>query len=286
MGERKGRETRRSERAADPAAGEMVQKRDAFLQTFFKRGAELTEELVDDNLRLQEQMAKLEEENASLKTQLASDRAIVDLLAKIEDLEREKARLLSTVHEQSEISNRFAEIETELESFANLYVASFQLHASRHLRTVLKNVKELLAQLVGASSSGVYFVDDAERALVPIASDGVALDSLPVIKLEDALGSTPEAIVERTFLTGIPHVTEGDVSASPAACVPLQIENRFVGAIVVYRLLDHKKRFVPVDRELLKLLGAQAGGAILSAQSWEQTAGKMPKPAMLRAAGA
>lgn len=277
-------------KAPDPAkgpreevTGELKEKRDAFLHTFFRRGAELTEELVGENRRLREQLAELEEENAALKTHLASDAAIRDLLKKIEELEREKARLLSTVHDQAEITNRFAEIELELESFANLYVASFQIHSSLRVRTAVRHIRELLVQLVGARSLAIYFVDDGDRHLLPIAADGVDVATVPIIDLREAtVPTSSEAIVERTYLTGVPHVTDTEPIASPAACIPLQLENRTVGVIVVYTLLEHKKRFVAVDRELFKLLGAHAGGTIVSAFLWGQAGSRLPSAGTLR----
>ena len=72
------RGSRRSDRPEQVVAAELKEKRDAFLQTFFKRGAELTDELVSENGRLREQIGKLEAENAALRTQLASDSAIRD----------------------------------------------------------------------------------------------------------------------------------------------------------------------------------------------------------------
>jgi hypothetical protein len=289
MMEKKGRGGSRHSDEPGPSVGtELKEKRDAFLQTFFKRGAELTDELVKENRRLHEFATRLEEENASLKTQLASDRAIRDLLLKIDQLEREKARLLSTVHQQEEltsrVTNRFQEIESELESFANLYVASFQLHASLKARNVVKNVKELLVQLIGARSVAIYFADQDGKRLTPLLSEGVDLATLPVIPLRDgAEAEGAEAVIERTFLTGVPHLAEGDISSPPAACVPLQLEERVVGAIVVYALLDHKTRFVAVDRELLKLLGAHAGAVLIAANLWATQEGRLPSAESLRA---
>ena len=286
--EKKGRGSRRSDRPEQLVAAELKEKRDAFLQTFFKRGAELTDELVGENGRLRDKLGKLETENASLKTQLASDNAIRDLLKKIEELEREKARLLSTMHEQEEITNRFAEIEAELESFANLYVASFQLHSTLGVRAVVRNVKELLGQLVGVSALGIYFVNDAERRLIPIASDGVDLSTLPSIGLEEGrrgggAGLDPvTAVVERTYLTGVPHIAEGETLPSPQACIPLQFADRVVGTIVVYSLLEQKKRFITVDRELFKLVGAHAGGALVAAHYWGLADGCLPSAESLR----
>jgi hypothetical protein len=289
MIDKKGRGgSQRSDQPGPSAGSELKEKRDAFLQRFFKRGAELTDELVNENQRLHEHTSRLEEENASLKTQLASDRAIRDLLTKIDELKREKARLLSTVHQQeeitSEVTNRFAEIESELESFANLYVASFQLHASLRASTVVKNVKELLVQLVGARSLAIYFTDDDGRRLTPITSEGVDLATLPVIGVHEiSTADGAAAVIERTFLTGVPHVSEGNVNSLPAACIPLLLEERVVGTIVVYALLEHKARFVSVDRELFKLLGAHAGAVLVSANLWAAQNGRLPAAEALRA---
>src|SRR5271166_674073 len=281
MTEKKARAPRRSDRPSAAVAAELKEKRDAFLHTFFQRGAELTDELVKENRRLRDQLAGVEEQNASLKTQLASDQAIRELLTKIDELEREKSRLLSTVHEQEEItsrvSNRFVEVETELESFANLYVASFQLHGSLRVRSVMRNVKELLCQLVGARSLAVYFIDEDERQLVAIASEGVDMAALPVITVREGATSGPvEAVIERVYLTGVPHMADGEGAPPPAACIPLQLEDRIVGVIVVYALLEHKKRFVTVDRELFKLLGAHAGGALVAAELWKEAESRLP----------
>ncbi|HEY8040741.1 MAG TPA: GAF domain-containing protein [Polyangiaceae bacterium] len=288
MTEKKGRGPRKSDRPGAAVAAELKEKRDAFLQTFFKRGAELTDELVADNRRLREQIAKLEEENTELKTQVASDRAMRDLLKKIQSLETEKSRLLSTVHEQEEITgritNRFAEVESELESFANLYVASFQLHLSLRLRTVMRHIRELLVQLVGARSLAVYFADDDARRLVPVVSEGVELAAVQLVPLQDGATADPVmAVIERTFLTGVPHIAEGDVTTPPAACIPLAVEDRNVGVIVIYALLEQKKRFVTVDRELFKLLGAHAGATIVAAYLYTEGDGRLPSAETLRA---
>jgi GAF domain len=294
MSERKGRGSRKSDRPGATVAAELKEKRDAFLHSFFKRGAELTDEVVDENRRLRAQIERLEQDNAALRKQVASDRAMRDLLRKIDELEREKSRLLSTVTEQEEVTgrivNRFAEIESELESFANLYVASFQLHQSLRLRTVVRHIRELLVQLVGARSLAVYFVDEEGRRLAPIASEGVDVETLPTLALGDgAAGESTEpldpvsAVIERAFLTGVAHVAEGDVASRPVACLPMKVEDRTVGAIVVYDLLAQKSALVTVDRELFKLLGAHAGTTIFAAYLYTSGDTRLPAPESLRA---
>ncbi len=288
MADKEDRVARWSDPAGSGAPTDLKEKRDAFLQTFFRRGAELTDELVGENRRLHLQLAKYEEENAALKTQLASDRAIRDLLTKIDALEREKTRLLSTVHQQEEltsrVTNRYTEIESELESFANLYVASFQLHSSLEPAAVVKNIKELLVQLVGVRSLAIYFADESGRRLTAVVGEGVDIGTLPTITVHDsATADGIAAVIERTFLTGVAHIAGGPNGPPPAACIPLLVEERIVGAIVIYALLGHKDRFVAVDYELFKLLGAHAAGALVAANLWAAEKGRLPTAEAVRA---
>ena len=111
---------------------------------------------------------------------------------------------------------------------------------------------------------------------VPIASEGVDLAAVPNVLLDDGgAGDRVSAVIERTFLTGVPHVTEGPVASVPAACIPLQIEDRAVGAIVVFDLLAQKAELVTVDRELFKLLGAHAGATLVAAYLYTSGDGRL-----------
>jgi hypothetical protein len=76
---------------SDRPLPELKKERDAFIQTFFKKGAQLTEELLGENIRLRNRIAELDADNATLRTQLKSDDAIRDLLKKIDLLEHERA---------------------------------------------------------------------------------------------------------------------------------------------------------------------------------------------------
>jgi GAF domain-containing protein len=72
------------------------------------------------------------------------------------------------------------------------------------------------------------------------------------------------------------------VASVPAACIPLRIEDRAVGAIVVFSLLAQKAAFVTVDRELFKLLGAHAGATLVAAYLYTSGDGRLPAPEALR----
>ena len=284
MSEKKSRPPKRAE--SSPSFDEVRTQRTAFVSTFFKKGAELTEELLKENERLRANGRKLETENAALRTQLKSDDAIREALKKIDELEREKNALLSQFSQAEAVTSqftvRYSEIEEELANLANLYVASYQLHSAMRLPAVVQHLRELLAQLVGARSHAEYQVDEKKRLLVPIYSDGVELDRLPRVQVGDA-AEPPRggaAFLERVFLTGVPHIEEGPISHSgmdsPAACLPMRIEERAVGVVAVYELLPQKERFVAVDFELFKMLAAHAATALVGAVLYAHADGKLP----------
>jgi hypothetical protein len=150
---------------------------------------------------------------------------------------------------------------------------------------VVRQLKELLLQLVGARSLAFYAADEARGVLVAFASEGVDLATLPTIQLHDASLSGAAAPIERAYLTGVPYVLEGDTSRAgptdPAACIPMRVEERMLGVIVVYSLLEQKAQLVAVDRELFKLLGAHAGPALVAAHLFSGD-GKLPTVDTLR----
>jgi hypothetical protein len=289
MTDKKGKGKRSDQPPVDLAAQLKIQ-RDSFVHTFFKKGAEFTEELLRENERLRKNAAELESENASLRTQLASDEAIRDLLRKIDDLEREKAALLSHVHEAEAVSTRFlnrhAQIEEELSNLANLHVASYHLHSTLRLPLVVRHLKELLAQLVGARAYVLYIADEARHELVPVASGGVEAAKLHPIVVGGIDVSDPSTgTIERAFLTGVPHITEGPLveKTAPAACLPMRLDDRRIGVIVIHSLLVQKERFVPVDFELFKMLGLHAASALVGAQFFTAADGRLPGLDVFRA---
>lgn len=291
----------RSETMADPTApglGEAERPRAVpegheSLQVLLRRGAQLTEEILRDNEELRRSLRRLETENTKLKAQLASDDAIRDLLRSIRRLEEEKDALLSRWDQAeattSRFSARYGEVEAELASMANLYVASYHLHDSLRVPVVLRRLQELLSQLLGAQSLAFYVeeVSDGARRLVPIFAHGVDLASLPAARVGASELPAAASLIERVFLTDLPHVhegpTEGCGPAAPAACIPLHLESHVIGCIVIYALLPQKAGFIAADHSLLQLLGAHAGTALVAAQLYADAGERTPALTALRA---
>jgi GAF domain-containing protein len=286
MPKKESRPPKRADTGAPASFEELRDQRDAFVHTFFKKGAEFTEELLKESERLRTQVRRLEQENAALRTQLKSDDAIRDALKKIEDLEKEKQLLLSQFASAEAVTTRFtsrySEIEEELGNLANLYVASYQLHSTMRLPLVVKHLRELLAQLVGASMHAIYVADEASKQLVPVAADGVDIERVPRVYIgggHEAPGGTA-GLIERVFLTGVPQINEGELGSSgldsPAAVVPMRIEERTVGVIVIYQVLPQKPHFIAVDFELFKMLAAHAATALAAAMLFAHDGGRLP----------
>ena len=162
MNDERPKKRAKDKRTSD-APVDLTKEREAFVRTFLRKGVELTEDLLRENDVLQSQLSSLQIENARLRAQVASDDAIRELLRTVEALEQEKKELMQRSRELEQAKDkhqgRYTEIEQELNDLANLYVASFQLHVALAPRRVLRNVKELLAQLVGAEAFVLYIVE-------------------------------------------------------------------------------------------------------------------------------
>jgi len=258
-------------------APDLKSERDKFVKSF-TRGSRLTDEFIQDYERLLDKLAALEAENANLRAQVAADRAVRELVQKIERLEAEKSDLLSRTNRAEAISNQFTtrvqEVESEFSNLANLYVASNQLHSSLSPRGVTRRIKEVLAQLVGAERYSMYLANQDGTELVPIASEGVPggeLTPVPIAgsPLGDVFTKGEAAVNEE----GNP--SEGTLDR-PAAVIPLVVDERIAGVIAIFSTLKQKTRFDAVDFELFRLLGQQAASALVSASLFAQAERRLP----------
>lgn len=252
-------------------------QKEEFLRSF-GLGAKLSDEMVAEYERLLGHMRHLETENAKLRAAVETDLAVRELLAKINRLEREKEELVNRFREVEASSNgfsdRFQEIEMELGNLANLLVASRQLHSSLSPRAVMRRVKEVLAQLVGAERYAIYFANADRSALVPIASEGLTGEEL--VNCPTA-GTIPgESLLSgRSLIVDDVDPSQGTL-ANPPVVLPLTVDEKTVGVIVVYSTLAQKTRFDTVDYELFNLLGTQAAWALVSATLFAAAEHRLP----------
>jgi hypothetical protein len=259
-----------------------------FIETFFKRGAEFTEELMRENEKLRYRVVQLEEER---KLVVAATNpgpgagALRELVARIEGLEAERSELLNRFAGVERLSHdfsmRYHDIERENNNLANLYVASYQLHSTMDLREVTQIILEILLNFIGAKTFAIQLVDEQQKKLRTLAAEGIDRTRVPETALGSAGGKVGEAIGSgHTFVDQERLRARADLER-PVTVVPLKIKEVVVGAIVIWDFLSQKTALADVDYELFNLLAAHAASSLQGA--W-LTAELKGRPAALWAA--
>ncbi|HEY6872597.1 MAG TPA: GAF domain-containing protein [Geobacteraceae bacterium] len=247
-----------------------------FLQVF-KKGAEFTQELMKENERLRYRIVELEESQRSVLRDVEDTDENRRLIQRIEELEREKEEILARIRhveqENQDFAARYVEIEQENNNLANLYIASYQLHSTLDFKEVLQIITEIIINLIGAEEFAIMLLDEKTNELQAVATEGVSREDIPSVKF----GS---GIIGQVAKTGESHFAE-DVSAEtgdqskPVVCIPLQIKEHVIGALVIYKLLIQKTKFADVDYELFTLLAGHAATAIFSSRLYSDSERKL-----------
>jgi GAF domain-containing protein len=180
--------------------------------------------------------------------------------AKITELER---RLATAESDVKELASRLVDSEHQGGRLMNLYVATYQLHATLDPAEVQATIAEIAINLLGAQQFVLLLRrDDAEGceiALIEGPNDGA---SRPY---SGDLYTGGDAMVDATLTDGILRLGPSSESQALAA-VPLRVQEEIVGALVLLKLFDHKPILRAEDRDLLDLLSAHAASALFAAR--------------------
>lgn len=224
------------------------------------------QKLLDSNDRARRKVAVLESEHAALERErLAAREEIVSLreqLARCRDDHAElQARLSEVENDSRSFADEYLQLEKRNSNLVNLYVASYGLHGTLDRDAVLRNIREIVVNLIGSEELVVLEVDDGN--LRAVDSFGVDEEAWAGLRPDDGL-------IGRVVAGGEPWIEgRSDDSERTAAeehltaCIPLRVAGRVFGAVVIFRLLPQKSSgLVDLDYELLDLLAAQAGTAL------------------------
>jgi nitrate/nitrite-specific signal transduction histidine kinase len=215
-------------------------------------------------VRLRERVAELERQVADLEAGLAmqtsgGEKALLQALADL------RGRLEKAERENHEFASMYVEIQEQNEALTNLYVASQRLHATFELGEIKQIISEILAEMVGADEFGLFVLDQRKNELRLISGEGMG-KRLPKETLPAG-----EGIIGDVATTGEPFYFEPKSEAErqahlPLATLPLSLSGRTVGVVVIYKLLNHKRGFSPIDHQILELVAAHAASALVSAR--------------------
>ncbi len=250
----------------------------AEILALFARGTELTRRLAAENQALGQASAETASpEGADLK---AWEQLRSELLACLDGLRSAETALIERftgAREESQLfAQRCAEVEMENDRLAALYVAGHQLHSTLDLGQVLKIITEITLNLIGAERMAVFVVNEQARQLEAVTAEGLAVETLPHMTLGDAAaGDEPllRALQSRETVCRDPDPAADP--SMPLVAIPMQVQNRAIGVIAIYSLLQHKDGISVLDRELFTLLAGHAATAIFAARLYSDSKRKL-----------
>jgi hypothetical protein len=187
-----------------------------------------------------------------------------------------KSRLADVESDREELSARLAEYEHQVGRLMNLYVATYQLHATLDPGEVQATIAEIAVNLLGAERFVLLFrkggknegAGECEIAF----SEG--MEDAAAGPYQNGVYAGGDPAVDATLADGVLRI--GPLEGSEAtACVPLTVQGTTVGALVILKLFDHKALLRPEDRDLLDLIAAHAASALFAARVYSNTDRKL-----------
>jgi nitrate/nitrite-specific signal transduction histidine kinase len=247
---------------------DLVAKQKEFLEAFFKKGAEFTEELLRENEKLRFRVVQLEEQVAASSRAIPTPATLKELVERIHALEQEREvilrRFADVEAENRQYEQRYHQIERENNNLASLYVAAYQLHSTFDLREVLQTIAEILLNFIGAKIFGVLLIDSESQELRAVVAEGIAKSDVSATPVgQGAIGSAVASGQARYAQRGGFVPGHG---ADPIVVVPLRFRDRTVGALAIWEFLQQKTELAEVDYELFNLLAVHAASALEAAR--------------------
>lgn len=211
--------------------------------------------------RAQQLFAALTEESRSLSAAQGSEQGEVDG-RQAEAAERDR----------EELTARLVEAEHQLGRLMNLYVATFQLHATLDPSEVQATIAEIAVDLLGAERFALLLRVEGTSECEVALSRGLESDDSGYFSGEKYRGGDP--LVDASLEDGVLRMGPAE-NSDVVAAVPLRVQDAIVGVLVLVKLFDHKTILRAEDRDLLDLLAAHAASALFAARVYSNTDRKL-----------
>jgi hypothetical protein len=187
----------------------------------------------------------------------------VTLRARIGELEDVVKRLEAT---QRSLAERCCSAERELHTLAVLHAAVNAVHESLDREVVHRAIQDAV---VGMGCAGHAVLDlSSDGGLAPRGWRGVEVQTLWALAEDNLLREVVRA-GEGVVADGRSILTT-DCGASVTACLPLWLEGRITGVLVVLGLRAGKPRLTAADRAVLRAIAAHVPGALFASRCYER----------------
>jgi len=172
--------------------------------------------------------------------------------------------LLADIQEENRRSSaRYVEVEQQNTNLANLYVASYQLHGTLDRQRVLDAIKEIVINLIGSEELAIWELDEEREELKLATSFGIDEQAWSTVPLDSNSGVVGLVTASgESFVAGRSPIVPTGREAGLTACVALKLDERVIGAIAIFSLLSQKEALEPVDFELFDLLASHGATAL------------------------
>lgn len=189
-----------------------------------------------------------------------------EVAAVAQGLER---RLEAAEGDRRELASRLVDAERRSERLMTLYVATYHLHSNHTPRGVEAAIAEIAVDLLGAHRFALLVRDESAGGCRVTLSRPAGLEPGEVDPLfAGGVYRGGDPMIDAALEDGVLRLAgEGGEEGSRAlAAVPLNMERRTSGVLVILELLAQKKALTWEDRDILDLLAAHAASALLAAQ--------------------
>lgn len=239
----------------------------------FTRSKNFVDEIMRENERLRYKVFHLQQDLAAVPRATVEHQH--DVVSENQQLRRQleeiKAQFEALNRENEDFRQRYQEVEHQNENLLNLYVSGYQLHSTLNEDAVVTIIREILLNLVGAEVFGLWLLEpgSGKMELVNVNDECGLLEGQPA-RLS---GERWEGLRagEPWFAAAGAGVPKGE----PVSCIPLKLEDRTVGVLAIYKLLEQKEGFTALDQELLGLLAAQAAATLIGARTFTRNVGAL-----------
>jgi hypothetical protein len=167
-----------------------------------------------------------------------------------------------------EMEELLVRTERQAAQLANLYVATYQLHASLEVADVRAAIADIAVNLLGAAKFSIFVRDEA--GVLRRAPEGSPRQGAGA----DEAYQNGDSVIDACLRQGAPQF--GPLAGSNTkAAVPFVRHGDAIGVLVLESFLGHKPGLDAEDHELLDLMAAHAASALLAAQAFHVSQRKL-----------
>jgi GAF domain-containing protein len=172
------------------------------------------------------------------------------------------ARIRNLESNLQDVEELLLRTERHAAQLGNLYVATYQLHASLDAADVHAAIADIAVNLLGAEKFLILLSDEAGRLMHNTHGGAPEPTDASLIAYH---GGDP--LIDAALARSVPQL--GPVAGSDfAVAVPFVARDEVLGLLVVQAFLPHKPGLSDEDRELLDLVAAHAASALLAARAF------------------